>query len=116
MKKLGILSAFLFLAVTSYTFAEEIGNYRIPMKVRYADTVVEPGSYEIQIVKESDGPYIVLSKENQVIAKGLAIELPANSTVNKPQVQISKLAGQDFLRLRIRSRNLWYYAYMETKW
>ena len=116
MKKLVILSAFLFLALTSFTFGEDIGTYRIPMKVRYADTVVEPGSYQIQIAKEADGPYIVLSKGGQVVAKDLAIELPANSTVTKPQVQISKLTGQDFLRVRIRSGNLWHYAYMETKW
>jgi hypothetical protein len=97
-------------------FADDIGNYRIPMKVRYADTVIDPGMYAISIVKETDGPYIVLSKGGQVVAKDLSIEIPASGNVSRPQVQIAKIAGQDFLRVRIRTGNLYYYAYMETKW
>jgi hypothetical protein len=116
MKNLFLIFAILFVAFTSFLFADDIGNYRIPMKVRYADTVVDPGTYAISIVKETDGPYIVLSKGGQVVAKDLSIEIPAASSISKPQVQIAKIAGQDFLRVRIRSGSMWYYAYMETKW
>lgn len=116
MKKLLLISAILFLISTSYSFSEDIGTYKIPMKVRYADVVIEPGSYLLQIVKEDAGPYIVVSKGGQAVSKDLSIEIPAGSSVKNPQVQIAKIAGQDFLRVRIRSGNMWYYAYMETKW
>lgn len=116
MKKILLISAILFLISTTYTIAEDIGTYRIPMKVRYADVVIEPGSYMLQIVKEDAGPYIVVSKDGQVVSKDLSIEIPAGSSVKKPQVQIAKIAGQEFLRVRIRSGSMWYYAYMETKW
>jgi hypothetical protein len=116
MKKLLFISVIFFLVSVSFTLADDIGTYRIPMKVRYADVVVDPGSYMIQIVTESEGPYIVLNKGGQVVSKDLAIQIPAGGSVKKPQVQIAKIAGQDFLRIRIRSGNMWYYAYMETKW
>ena len=115
MKKLLIIAALFCLVLTSYTFADDIGNYRIPQKVRYADVVVDPGTYLIQIVTEKDGPYIVLNKGGQVVSKDLAIQIPASGSAKKPQVQIAKIAGQDFVRIRILSGNMYYYAYMETK-
>jgi len=116
MKKLIFIAAIFCLVLTSYTFADDIGNYKIPMKVRYAETVVDPGMYMIQIVTEKDGPYIVLNKGGNVVAKDLSIQIPASGSAKKPQVQIAKIAGQDFLRVRILNGNMYYYAYMETKW
>lgn len=97
-----------------FAFAEDIGNYRVPARVEFAGTVVEPGMYTVQIVDGQEGPYIQLSKSGQPVAKDLAIVIPARGSVSRPKVEIVKVAGQEFYRIRIRSGDKWYYAYMES--
>jgi hypothetical protein len=104
----------LLISSALFTFAEEIGNYRIPARVEFAGKVIEPGMYKIEIVDGQEGPYIQLSKSGEAIQKDLAIVIPARGTVSKPQVQIAKVVGQEFYRIRIRSGDKWYYAYMES--
>lgn len=105
---------FVFLVSSALlTFAADVGNYRIPARVDFAGKVIEPGMYTVQIVDGEEGPYIQLSKGGEVVQKDLAIVIPARGTVSRPQVQIAKVVNQEFYRIRIRSGDKWYYAYME---
>jgi hypothetical protein len=111
-RKVAVLALFvLTLAVNA--FAADIGNYRIRERVDFAGTTVEPGMYAVSIVDGEEGKYIQLSKDGQAVAKDLAIVIPARGTAAKPQVQITRIAGQEFLRIRIREGDSWYYAYMK---
>ena len=110
-KTIGFVILLLF-AVGMYAYSEDIGNYKIPGPVKYAGTVVETGTYTIQIVDGAEGPYLQLSKGDQVVAKDLAIVIPAKGA-GKTSVQIAKIAGQEFVRIRVRHGDHWYYAYME---
>jgi hypothetical protein len=104
---------FVFLVSSAlFTFAADIGNYKIPARVEFAGKAIEPGTYGISIVDGQEGPYIQLSKGGEAVQKDLAIVIPARGTVNRPQVQIAKVVGQEFYRIRIRSGDSWYYAYM----
>src|SRR5262245_39253083 len=105
----------LLVALASISFAAvDAGNHRIPARVDFAGTVIEPGMYNIQVVDGAEGPYIQLSKGGQVVQKDLAIVIPARGgNVTKPQVQIAKVAGQEFYRIRIRHADSWYYAYLK---
>lgn len=101
----------LFLA-SFFAFSEDIGAYRIPMHVTYAGTHLDPGLYKISIDPGADGPMLVLSKNGAVVAGDLAIVIAAKSRGPK-SVQIAGIAGQEFLRIRVRSGSNWYYAYLE---
>ena len=106
---------FVLLVILStglYGFAIDIGNYRIPERVKYAGVVVEPGRYMIQIVDSAEGPYLQLSQGDTVVAKDLAIVIPATAP-GRTSVQIANIVGQEFLRIRVRSGDNWYYAYLE---
>jgi hypothetical protein len=106
----------LLLALASiYSFAAvDTGNHRIPARVDFAGTVIEPGMYNIQVVDGAEGAYIQISKGGQVVQKDLAIVIPARGgSVSRPQVQITKVAGQEFYRIRIRHGDSWYYAYLK---
>lgn len=105
---------FVFVVSSAlFTFAVDVGNYRIPKRVEFAGKTIEPGMYTVQIVDGEEGSYIQLSKGGEVIQKDLAIVIPARGTVSRPQVQIAKVVNQEFYRIRIRSDDKWYYAYME---
>ena len=113
--RMAALFAFLLLLFTGiYGFATDIGTYRIPERVDYAGVAVEPGMYMIQIVDGAEGPYLQLSKGGNVVAKDLAIVIPARGT-GRTAVQIARITGQEFLRIRVRSGENWYYAYLERK-
>lgn len=106
---------FVFLVSSALlTYSADLGNYRIPARVDFAGKTIEPGSYAVAIVDGQEGPYIQLSKGGEVVQKDLAIVIPARGTVSRPQVQIAKVAGQEFYRIRIRSGDSWYYAYLNT--
>lgn len=107
------LYALVFLLMAGASFATDIGTYRIPEQVSFAGKTIEPGSYLIQIVEGQDGTYLQLSKGGEVVQKDLAIVIPARSKVGRPQVEIARIANQEFLRIRIRSGENYYYAYME---
>ena len=105
----------VFLVSTAVTsFAVDVGNHKIPRRVEFAGKVIEPGMYNVQIVDGQEGPYIQLSKGGEVVQKDLAIVIPARGNVSRPQVQIAKVVGQEFYRIRIRSGENWYYAYMKA--
>jgi hypothetical protein len=114
MLKKSFLVAVLLISLSGFCVAEDIGNHRIPARVDFAGKVIEPGTYNVQIVEGSEGPYIQLSKDGEVVQKDLAIVIPARGSVSRPQVQVAKIAGQEFVRIRIRSGENWYYAYMEV--
>jgi len=106
------LLVLLFLLGTSFcAFATDLGNHKIPERVTYAGTAIEPGMYMIQIVDGAEGPYLQLSKGSDVVAKDLAIVIPARGS-GRNSVQIANIAGQEFLRIRVRSGENWYYAYL----
>lgn len=113
--KVAALTTFLLALASIYGFAAvDTGNHRIPARVDFAGTVIEPGMYNIQIVDGAEGPYIQLSKGDQVVQKDLAIVIPARGgNVTKPQVQVTKIANQEFYRIRIRSGDSWYYVYLK---
>lgn len=111
-KQLGIALSVILL-VSAFAAAEDIGTYRVPVQSTYAGTTIAPGSYKISIEQGTDGPTLALSKNGSVVASDLAIVIPAKSAGQK-SVQIAKIAGQNFLRIRVRSESNWYYAYLET--
>jgi hypothetical protein len=113
--KVAGLTTLLLALASIYGFAAvDTGNHKIPARVDFAGTVIEPGMYNIQVVDGQEGPYIQLSKGGQVVQKDLAIVIPAKGgNVSKPQVQIAKVAGQEFYRIRIRHADSWYYAYLK---
>lgn len=113
--KVASFTTLLLALVSIYGFAAvDAGNHRIPARVDFAGTVIEPGMYNIQVVDGAEGPYIQLSKGDQVVQKDLAIVIPAKGgSVSHPQVQISKIAGQEFYRIRIRHADSWYYVYLK---
>ena len=108
-----LLVLLISLMLSGSVFAEAIGNYRIPNRVDFAGKTIEPGTYALEIIDGPEGPYIQLSKGGEVVQKDLAIVIPAQGTVKKPQVQIAKIAGQNFVRIRVRQGENYYYAYME---
>ena len=112
MKRTVYVVTLLLLLAGIHAFATDIGNYRIPERVMYAGQTVEPGAYTISIVDGEEGPYLQLSKGGNVVAKDLAIVIPAKGPAGKPQVQIARITGQEFLRIRVRSGANWYYAYL----
>ncbi len=113
--KVAVLTLFVLTLAVVNVFAVEIGNYRISERADMAGTMIEPGMYTIEIVDGEDGSYIQLSKNGQAVAKDLAIVIPARGSVSRPQVQISRIASQEFLRIRIRSGDNWYYAYLKRQ-
>jgi hypothetical protein len=114
VKVAGFTTLLLALASICSFAAVDAGNHRIPARVDFAGTVIEPGMYNIQVVDGAEGPYIQLSKGGQVVQKDLAIVIPAKgASVAKPQVQIAKVVGQEFYRIRIRHADSWYYAYLK---
>jgi hypothetical protein len=114
MKSKVCLGFFLVLLTGVYGFAVDIGNYRIPETVTYAGKTVEPGTYTIQLEDGAEGMYLQLTKGGTVVAKDLAIVIPASGP-GKTSVQIARITGQEFLRIRVRSGDNWYYAYLERK-
>lgn len=112
MKKPFGMLVLLLLCVGMYASADDIGNYRIPGPVKYAGTTIESGTYTIQIVDGTEGPYLQLSKGGEVVAKDLAIVIPAKGP-GRDSVQVAKIAGQEFVRIRVRHGDNWYYAYLE---
>ena len=108
------LTVLILLFTGVYGFTTDIGKYRIPEEVTYAGQTVEPGMYTIQIVEGEEGNYLQLSKDGNVVAKDVAIVIPASGP-GKTAVQIARITGQEFLRIRVRSGDNWYYAYMERK-
>ena len=113
--KVAVLTLFVLTLAVVNVFAVEIGTYRISERVDMAGTAIEPGKYNVEIVDGEDGSYIQLSKDGQAVAKDLAIVIPARGSVSRPQVQISRIANQEFLRIRIRSGDKWYYAYLKRQ-
>ncbi len=111
--KIAVLTLFVLSVSAFSVFSADVGNYRIRERVDFAGTTVEPGLYNVQIVDGADGSTIQLSKDGQVVAKDLAIVIPARGTSSSPQVQITRIANQEFLRIRVRSGDNWYYAYMK---
>lgn len=111
LKKASFFLAMVF-AVGLAAYADDIGNHRIPEAVTYAGTPVAAGTYMIQIVDGAEGAYLQLSKGGEIVAKDLAIVIPARGT-GKDSVQVANIAGQNFLRIRVRHGDNWYYAYLE---
>ena len=112
--KVAVLTTLLLaLASISVFAAADVGNHRIRERVDFAGTPIEPGLYNIQIIDGPEGAYIQLSKNGQVVAKDLAIVIPARGSVSRPQVEITRIANQEFLRIRIRHGDSWYYAYLK---
>ena len=114
-KTKGILVLIFVLSTAFMAYGESVGSYRIPQNVTYAGTPVPAGVYTIEITDGQEGPYLQLSKDGGVVARDLAIVIPATGTAGRPQVQIADLAGQEFLRIRVRSGENWYYAYLEEQ-
>jgi hypothetical protein len=112
LKKACMCLMILFAVGLAAATADDIGNHRIPEAVTYAGTAVPAGTYTIQIVEGSEGPYLQLSKGGEVVAKDLAIVIPARGA-GKDSIQIANIAGQNFLRIRVRHGDNWYYAYLE---
>ena len=112
MLKKACFVLFLLIATGIYGFAGDIGTYRIPAAVTYGGTPVAAGNYLIQIVDGAEGPYLQLSQGGNVVAKDLAIVIPAKGPGNTA-VQVAPIAGQDFWRIRVRSGDNFYYAYLQ---
>ncbi len=102
----------LLLAICSLGHSADIGNYKIPGPATFAGSAVESGVYAIQLEEGAEGPFIQLSKAGNVVAKDLAIVIPAKGA-GKTSVQVAKIAGQEFVRIRIRHGENWYYAYLQ---
>jgi hypothetical protein len=111
--KVAVLTLFVLTLAAVDVFAVDIGNYRIRERADFAGTTIEPGMYTVQIVDGEEGSYIQLSKDGQAVAKDLAIVIPARGGAARPQAQIQRIAGQEFLRIRVRSGDNWYYAYLK---
>ena len=99
----------LLLVVSLSAFAVDVGTYRIPTSVKAGGVDVAAGSYLIQIEDGAEGPYVQLSKDGSVVAKELAIVIPAKGP-GKTSVQVATV--QEFVRIRVRQGENWYYAYL----
>ena len=108
MKRKIIFTAFVMMIGVS-VFATDIGNYRIPAAVKVGGVDVAAGTYLVQIEDGAEGPYVQLSKDGAAVGKELAIVIPAKGP-GKNSVQVATV--QEFIRLRIRNGENWYYAYL----
>ncbi len=109
-KFIGIL--FLLLAIPSSTFAAELGNITIPVKGVLGGRTVQPGEYTLNLDETPDRPYLQLIKNGNLIATDIAIVLPARGA-GKTSVQLTKVAGKEFVRIRARHGEKWFFAYLE---
>ncbi|MCI0413906.1 hypothetical protein L0222_14035 [bacterium] len=103
---------FLLLAIPSSTMAAELGNITIPVDGVLGGRQVQSGVYALNIDETSDRPYLQLSKNGNLIATDLVIVLPARGD-GKTSVQITKVAGKEFIRIRARHEDQWFFAYLE---
>ena len=69
------------------------------------------GIYRVEIDKSAEQPYLRLIKNQNIVAVDLAIVLPARGK-GTTSAQITKVAGKEFIRIRVRSGDKWYLAYM----
>ena len=111
----GIL-LFILLSTAFASADVDLGNARIPETASFGGTEVAPGTYDFQLADGGDGEYIQISaKGDKVVAKQHAIVIPAISAATKPVIQITKPENRNFLRIRIRAGENWYFAYMMLK-
>lgn len=114
MKRRCKIAVLLFVLIsTASVFADvDLGNSRVPETATFGGVEVAPGTYNFQLVEGSDGEYIQISKADKVIAKQIAIIIHATEAAEKPVIQITKPDNRNYLRIRIRSGENWYFAYM----
>ena len=109
-KFIGIL--FLLLATPSVILAADLGNITIPVKGLLGGRPVQPGQYTLNLDETPDRPYLQLIKNGNLIATDIAIVLPAKGA-GKTSVQLTKVAGKEFVRIRARHGEKWFFAYLE---
>jgi hypothetical protein len=102
----------IFLFAASGLFSEDIGNFTIPVAVLAGETKIQPGLYSIHAEEESTQQYIQLTKSKKMIARVRAIVLPANGT-GESMIEQIKVARKEFVRIRARHGDHWYFAYLE---
>lgn len=103
----------LFVLFTLAASADDLGTYKIPDNVKYGGTVITAGMYLIQIMQESEGAFLQLSQNGNVIARDRVIVIPARIQAAQDNVQIFNPAGKHFIRIRIRHSMNWYFAYLQ---
>jgi len=115
LKRSGYIAIFFLVLVSAgVAFAEvDLGNARVPETAKFGGVEVAPGAYDFQLADGGDGEYIQIStKGDKVVAKQRAIVIPARTAATKPVIQITKPENRNFLRIRIRAGENWYFAYM----
>jgi len=103
---------FLLFAIPSSIIAAELGNITIPADGVLGGRAVQTGVYALNIDETSERPYLQLIKNGKLIATDLAIVLPAKGA-GKTSVQVTKVAGKEFVRIRARHGDKWFFAYLE---
>jgi hypothetical protein len=107
---IGIL--LLLIAIPSSVNAVELGNIVIPANGTLGGRAVPKGVYVLNIDQASKTPYLQLIKNRKLIATDLAIILPAKGD-GKTSVQITKIAGKEWIRIQARYEDKWFFAYLE---
>jgi hypothetical protein len=103
----------LFIAIPSSIVAAELGNITIPANGVLGGRAVPKGVYALNIDETSKTPYLQLIKNGKLIATDLAIILPAKGKDGKTSAQVTKIAGKEFVRIRARYEDKWFFAYLE---
>jgi len=107
---------FVFLVAGFASADVDLGNARVPETAKFGGVEVAPGSYNFQLADGGDGEYIQISaKGDKVVAQQRAIVIPARTAATKPVIEITKPENRNFLRIRIRAGENWYFAYMQLK-
>jgi len=100
------------LAIPSGAIALELGSITVPVAAVFGGRAVPSGVYILNIDEASERPYLQLIRSGKLIATDLAIVLPARGA-GKTSVQVTKVAGKEFVRIRARHENKWFFAYLE---
>ena len=110
IRRIGILC--LVFATIFPVFAAELGNITIAVDGVLGGRPVQKGTYVLKIDESSQTPYLQLIKNGKLIATDIAIILPAKGD-GKTSAQVTKIAGQEFVRIRARHGDKWFIVYLE---
>jgi hypothetical protein len=111
--RIGGIGTFLLLFAIPYSIiAAELGNITIPVDGVLGGRAVPKGVYSLNIDETSRTPYLQLIKNGKLIATDLAIILPAKGD-GKTSAQLTKIAGKEFVRIRARHEDKWFFTYIK---
>jgi hypothetical protein len=103
----------IFICLASTLVAADLGTITIPRDGVLGGRPVQAGVYKIEIDETAEQPYLRLIKNEKMVATDLAILLPARGP-GKTSVQVVKIAEKEFIRIRARYGDRWYFAYLSV--